>query len=78
MEVAKILKVKTIKTNYLLSEWLKAQFFESNPLQGLILHSEGVVDEEVAICDDETHLAFVSTQFPECRQDSYNRLKMYH
>ena len=67
MEVAKILKVKTIKTNYLLSEWLKAQFFESNPLEGLILHAEGVVDDQVAIHDDEAHLAFVSTQFPESR-----------
>jgi phosphohistidine phosphatase SixA len=38
-EVANILDVKSIKINYMLSEWMKAAFFQTNPIETLLIRN---------------------------------------
>lgn len=39
-EAAKELGIKTIKINYLLSEWMKGKFFTSNPIGTLLIRNK--------------------------------------
>ena len=38
-ETAKVLGVKTIDVNYMLAEWMKGKFFESNPIDTLLIRN---------------------------------------
>ena len=38
-ESAKILGIPTIEVNYMLSEWMKSTFFESNPIETLLIRN---------------------------------------
>ena len=61
--MAKSLGIKTIKINYLLSEWMKAKFFTRNPIETLLIRNkkqyiqtkylDGIEIEDVEINDQE-------------------------
>ena len=39
-EVAQVLDVKSIKINYMASEWMKAAFFPTNPIETLLIRTK--------------------------------------
>ena len=40
-EVAQVLDIQSIRVNYIYSEWMKAKFFTSNPIDTLLLRTQG-------------------------------------
>ena len=48
-ETARELGQKSIRVNYLLSEWMKDTFFDSNPLEHLLIRKVGEEDVEKGI-----------------------------